>query len=154
IKQLRPMQNQHPFRILWAALPLLALSAWAGNCPETPIDNVYHEPSYGSAVVDGAYNEWNLATDYFASTYVAGDTDKPQLGNVYLRYDCAANVVNVLVLSTNPEIYPVLAQDADAWASLGGDHGKVYTGANANSGGQPNFAWIGVGYDEDPGHAL
>src|SRR5207249_4069208 len=78
--------------------------------------------------------------------------------NSFLRYQCDpddANVtVYVLVLTSDPDTYPALVSDNDAWASIGGVNGKLYTGSIGLDGNPPDFAWVGVGYDGDSNHAL
>src|SRR5690242_15275463 len=46
-------------------------------------------PTYGTAVVDGSFNEWDTSVDFYAPMYQAGNATKPILANGYLRYDCA-----------------------------------------------------------------
>lgn len=123
-------------------------------------------PNLLSAVVDGSIAEWNISPgspDYWASLYNAGKSDTNFSGyaltaNSYLRYQfdpVTSNVTAfVLVLTSDPENYPALVEDNNAWASIDGLNGKLYTGATGNNGTAPDFAWVGVGYDNDPTHAL
>jgi hypothetical protein len=57
------------------------------------------EPTYGNAVVDGDPSEWDLANDFFADMYEAGDPAKPVLSKLYLRYDCTTQTAYFLVLT-------------------------------------------------------
>ena len=79
--------------VLLLLLALFVPSVGAANPPE---------PTYGTATIDGAIGEWDLDEDFFAVMWLAGDPNKkpaPQiLSRLYLRYDCGAEVLNVLVL--------------------------------------------------------
>src|SRR5437899_2141450 len=152
----KPSMKQHTILSLFAAgigILLTTGSVLSGECPATPIDGQYHEPTYGVAVVDGFTNEWNLTADLFTNTFVAGDPTKAALGKVYLRYDCSNGVMYVLILNVDNN-YPALVSDLDAWAEVAGVAGKVYTGASGNDGTPPDFSWIGIGFDGNPNHAL
>jgi hypothetical protein len=111
-------------------------------------------PSTGSATVDGNTAEWNLPTDFFADMTRAGmvDANHPVESKVYLRYDITNQVLYVLVLA-EPGI-PAIVSVGDAWAAINDISSKVFTGASVNDATQPNFAWVGQGYDGNNAHAL
>src|SRR5262249_4263995 len=50
------------------------------------------------ANVDGIDTEWDLTNDFFANLYVDGDTSKPLLATLYLRYDCVTKILYSLVV--------------------------------------------------------
>ena len=60
------------------------------------------EPTYGTAVVDGSIDEWDLTEDYFADMIRAGGQggQTEVLGTLYLRYDCTTFSLYVLAIST------------------------------------------------------
>ncbi|RPH89052.1 MAG: hypothetical protein EHM72_20870, partial [Calditrichaeota bacterium] len=90
------MNHQTKRCLIYSALYLLVLPAFAGSAQAAEC----REPMYGTALVDGDYGEWNLNTDFFVDMHHAWN--KPTvLSKLYLRYDCAANVMYVLVLTTN-----------------------------------------------------
>ncbi len=99
-------------------------------------------PSYGTAVVNGQYNEWNLENDYFANMYQAFNQggNKPLLSKLYLRYDCSKNTMYALVLN-EPNI-PALQYPNDAWIAIDGINNKVVTGNSGNDTVPPDFAWV------------
>jgi len=104
------------------------------------------QPTYGTAVVDGATTEWD-ASDYFADMYRAGNPTKPLESTAYLRYDCNTHTLYVLVLTV--EGVPALAQgwESAAWSAIGDTSNKVYTGNSGNNGVPPDFAWVGLSED-------
>lgn len=117
------------------------------------------EPTYNTAVVDGNYSEWDLTNDFFANMYRAGNPTKPLESKAYIRYDVTSGTVYTLVL-TEPNI-PAMANitpekdyNAMAWTSIIGTNGKAYTGNSGNNGIPSDFAWIGLGFDGNPNHAL
>ena len=91
------------------------------------------QPTYGSATVDGSYGEWNLAGDFFANMYRAGNPDKQIESYLYLRYDCTTSTGYALVLAT-PGV-DALMQPSDAFVKLGNSTKLV-------DGNSPNFAWV------------
>ena len=110
-----------------ALVSLMAPATWAANPPE---------PTYGSAVVDGDYSEWDLTDDFFAEMHEAGRANKDLLSKAYLRYDCASQTLYVLVLAATPQT--VMAdRPADNWV-------KIYELTNSPQvdGNSPSFAWI------------
>ncbi len=42
-------------------------------------------PTFGTAVVDGQYGEWNIANEFFSNMYRAGDSTKAVVAKVQLR---------------------------------------------------------------------
>jgi len=108
--------------------------------------------SLGSATVDGNAAEWNLAADFFADMFRAGkdDVHHPIESKVYLRYDPATQIMYVLVLA-EPGV-PALVRPSDAWVKID-SIGKVVSGFSINDAIQPNFAWVGRGYDGKSWHA-
>ena len=106
-----------------------------------------HEPSYGVAVVDGDYSEWDLPNDYFADMYKAADPDKDVLSKLYLRYDCSTHTLYALVL-----VEPGHPVDADIpadnhFVKLGNDTKLVDGTDYPPDGTPPDFAWIGLSTD-------
>lgn len=127
-----------------ALLFMLSLSTVYAAAPYTSI---------GTAVVDGNSGEWNLANDFFANMTRAGivDANHPLESKAYLRYDPGAQILYVLVL-TETEI-PAIVSAGEAWAAINEISNKVFTGASVNDANQPNFAWVGQGYDGNSNHA-
>jgi hypothetical protein len=99
-------------------------------------------PRYGTRVVDGDVGDWNLAKDYFASMYRAGNPDKPLESSLYLRYDCPTNTLYVLVLG-KPNV-PVVVSDEDAWVGLNAVNAKLVDGSSGTDGAAPDFAWVNI----------
>jgi hypothetical protein len=115
-------------------------------------------PTYGTAVVDGNDGEWDLSNDFYSPMYNAFQDDPTAgnykvLGDGYLRYDCATGTVFVLVLTSDPSIPVLVSPSGNAWASIGGIHGKVYTDGSGDDGTPPDFHWIGQGDDGNSAHA-
>ena len=103
-----------------------------------------NEPTYGSAVVDGSYDEWALSNDFFAYMWEAGNPNKPNaviLSKLYLRYDCDKNVLYALVL--RDENYIPLKKADDAWIKVYnlGNSPRV-SGKSGNDGTPPDFMWV------------
>ena len=127
MKAQRLVQMAASLAMIIALIGLMAPATWAANPPE---------PTYGSAVVDGDYGEWNLGDDFFANMYEAGNPTKTLLSRAYLRYDCAAQTLYVLVLAATPQT--VMANlPADNWV-------KIYDLTNSPQvdGNSTSFAWI------------
>jgi hypothetical protein len=97
------------------------------------------EPTYGSANVDGNYSEWDLANDFFARMYRAGDPNKQVESKLYLRYDCKTQTLYALVLA-EPDV-EVLPQPDDAFIKLGNTT-KLVDGNSGDNGTPPDFAWV------------
>jgi len=93
--------------------------------------------------VDGQYEDWNLTEDFFARMYRAGNPDKDQLSNAYLRYDSNTGTVFVLVLEAEGASVPLSNSPDNAWAkvySLGQQ--TLVSGKSGNDGMAPDFAWV------------
>jgi hypothetical protein len=131
-----------------AVLALCVLApAWTQGAPPLP--------SHGAAVVDGNPAEWNLAHDFFTDMYRAGKITKPVESRAHFRYDCESHILSVLVL-TEPGIPGVVGTPptATSWAAIDAQSNKVVNEFSGNDGTPPDFAWVGLGYDGNPGHAL
>ncbi|MCI2429367.1 DUF11 domain-containing protein [Candidatus Acetothermia bacterium] len=114
------------------------------------------EPTYGTATVNGDPGEWNLANDFFADMYRAGDPTKKVESKFYLRYDCSTQTMYALVLTvddTPPDDIPVLVEPDNAWIAINGVANKVVDGGSGNDGTPPDFAWIGQSYNGNNNHA-
>ncbi len=99
------------------------------------------EPSYGTAVVDGKYIEWDLGADHFADMHEAYNANKDVLSKLYLRYNCSAKVMYVLVLRVPP--YEVQPTADDAWVRIDSAEGApVVSGTTGNDGIPPDFEWV------------
>jgi hypothetical protein len=110
------------------------------------------QPTFGTAVVDGQYAEWNLVNDFFSNMYRAGQEDKPLESMLYLRYDCQTNTVYALVLC-KPDVPGYIDSTATtAWIAIDAINHKVVNENAGNDGIPPDFAWIGRGYDGDYWH--
>ncbi|GAB4561950.1 MAG: hypothetical protein Kow0047_09710 [Anaerolineae bacterium] len=104
----------------------------------------YPERSYPATptVVDGDYGEWDLSADFFHDMYEAGKSDKEILSKAYLRYDCQAGTLYILVLAVNDQT--VMAdKPADNWLKVY-DLGQntLVDGNSGTNGVPPDFAWI------------
>jgi hypothetical protein len=133
--------------LVFTALLLLAILGCS-----TLVSAAAPYPTMGSATVDGNTGEWNLSADFFADMTRAGkvDANHPVESKAYLRYDLTNQVLYVLVL-TEPGIPAIVSAD-DAWAAINGISNKVFTGSSVNDAAQPNFAWVGKGYDGNNNH--
>jgi len=110
----------------------------------------------GSADVDGNIGEWDLTEDYFADMTRGGNDPSiqhPVESKFYLRYDVdnVGNGVLYILVLTQPGVIGLLIED-DAWVAIGGLDNKVVYGNSGNDADQPNFAWVGQGYDGDSNH--
>lgn len=116
------------------------------------------EPTYGNATVDGNYAEWNLANDFFANMYRAGDSDKVLESKLYIRYDVNTATVYVLVLTANA--HPATTTPTgNAWAAINEISNKTYNDGNSetmnNNGVPPDLAWIyNSTYPQGSGYAI
>jgi hypothetical protein len=113
-------------------------------------------------IVDGDRSEWDLASDFFANMYEAGDPDKDLLSKLYLRYMCPDDpnsgdlgVLYALVLAE--EDLDVHKSPADAFIKEIYDPGpppdqeKLFDGNSGNDGTPPDFAWVEIDPDNpDP----
>ena len=138
---------KHLLRKISALLIALALvpaaTAWAAVPPQ---------PTYGTAVVDGTYAEWDLTGDFFANMYRAGDLSKKLESKLYLRYDCDTHTVYALVLMED-SIPAVIDPSNKAWIAIDTQSNKVVQSDSGNNGTPPDFAWIGVNFDGNSTHA-
>ncbi len=104
---------------------------------------------FGTASVDGSYTEWKIPADFFTYLYEAHKPTKPVLGNVSVRY--SSGILYVLVLAN--QSLPGVKSDDDAWVKITGVSGNIVDGGDAPpNGAQPEFAWIGAGYDGNLNH--
>ena len=96
-------------------------------------------PSKGDAVVDGVVSEWTQDDDA-ADLLKAGFKEK--LGELYLRYDCAEQVMYAYVKYTDGQY--ILAENGE----------EVYIkvdGFKAVSSDHLSFAWVGLNGDQAEG---
>jgi len=99
-------------------------------------------PEPGTAVVNGDPSEWNLSLDFFHDMFEAGKSDKPVLSKCYLRYDCATEILYILVLP-EPGV-KIAADEADKqWVKVHDDSNSViFNGNSGNDGTPPDFSFI------------
>ncbi len=97
-------------------------------------------PTYGSAVVDGATAEWSLSTDHFGDMTDAGVAGRPVRAKLYVRYDCDAETLFALVLVQGDEQGRQDRPD-EAYLRIDGE-GKLVGATSGNDGTPPDFAWI------------
>lgn len=107
-----------------------------------------HTPSYGSAIVDGDYGEWDLGADHFAELYLAANPLKPVYGDVYLRYDCEA--------AAGPTLYALVLPREGHWITDVNDGEQHYIKLGNDSllvdGNDPdNFSFINLSTDRADG---
>jgi len=115
-----------------------------------PGDARAQEPAYGGGiVVDGNAAEWNLVDDAFADLYYAGVQDPlfpgfSVLAKAYLRYDCNAQRLGILVLDEATGGLPV--NDATrAFAKVlgqGWTNDLLIDGTGAGANTPREFAWV------------
>ncbi|BBL66103.1 hypothetical protein [Methanosarcina mazei] len=114
-------------------IAMVALASNASAAAQTP--------SYGTAIVDGKYIEWDLNADHFADMHEAYNANKDVLSKLYLRYNCSAKVMYVLVLRVPP--YEVQPTADDAWVRIDSAEGApVVSGTTGNDGIPPDFEWV------------
>jgi hypothetical protein len=97
------------------------------------------QPTYGSAVVDGAIGEWNLVGDFFSPMYHQANPKKTALGNLYMRYDCASNTIYALVVVTETGYIPFDEPDG-SYLKIG--KVKLVDGESGCGGVPPDFALV------------
>lgn len=76
-------------------------------------------PNYGVAIVDGNYGEWGLNSDFFADMLHRW-TGPKVLAKLYLRYDCAENVMYALVLTVDLSRTMETQKSNEAWIKING----------------------------------
>jgi hypothetical protein len=79
-------------------------------------------PSPGEATIDGDYSEWDLTNDFFAHMYEAGDPQKTNLADLYLRYDCETETLYTLTLAVGD--YVVDKTEDNVWVAINGSLGN------------------------------
>ena len=131
---MRPLaQNAVGFALLLSGIAAIPASA-------TP-----PQPTYGTANVDGNYAEWDLVNDFFSLMYRAGNPTKPVESKAYLRYDCSAGVMYVLVLMEPTSVGYIDPAAQTAWVAINAQNNKVVTENSGDDGIAPDFQWIGQG---------
>lgn len=130
-------------RVTYIGLLLLMLLASTGL-----LYAAGHEPTYGSAVVDGAYGEWDLGADHFAELYLAADPTKEIMGDVYLRYDCEA--------AAGPTLYALVLAREGHWITdvNDGEQHFIKLGNSAllvDGNDADNFAFVNLSSDRADG---
>jgi hypothetical protein len=111
-------------------------------------------PSYGGAIVDGHFEDWDLAQDLFANMHRAGDPAKKLECRAYLRFDCNLQIMYVLVLA-EPDVVAwcnATTSSAMSWVAIESNNRKVVNEYSGNDGHPPDFSWVDPGYDSDPSH--
>ena len=134
--------SHRKFRIITGFILLAFLISYAAGVAAA----VSNEPIYGSAIVDGSYDEWNLLQDYFVPMYEAGVTGKTHFSDLYLRYDCpseagAEGVLYALVLTRSP--YQILDDNSSNWIKeYSIQRFPLVEGGSGNDGTPPDFEYI------------
>jgi len=100
------------------------------------------EPTYGTAVVNGDYNEWDLTQDFFAHMYRAGNPDKLVESSLYLRYDCISKTLFALVLADTPTVTVQVDGAEEHWLKVNGN--IVVDEQTGDDGLPPDFSWVGL----------
>ena len=98
------------------------------------------DPTYGVANVDGDPGEWDLTADFFTNMTNAGNPDQPTLANLYVRYDCDAEVLYGLVL-VEDGLHGQQTRPENAYLRIDGA-GKLVSGESGDNGTPPDFAWV------------
>lgn len=105
--------------------------------------NAENQPTYGSAVVDGVTNEWNLNDDLFSKMcengnidHSTGNCNTDHLSNLYLRYNCSTNTMYALVL-----------MEGHFWPDKNNNEAWIKIDNNLVAGGNPipngsEFSWF------------
>ena len=108
---------------------------------------VYPYPASGSAVVDGNPAEWDLTTDFFADMYRAGNASFAVLSKLYLRYDCADQILYLLVLAEPGVQVESFHTDPENWVKINDQF--MVNNLTGNDGAPPDFNYI----NSDGAHA-
>lgn len=134
------------------AIPLMLLvllPAAPGTAPATP-----PQPTYGGAVVDGRYDDWDLDADRFADMPRPWTAAKRLECGAYLRYDCRSQILYVLVLA-EPGVAArrdVAGSPRTSWVAIGASDRRTVAADAGRDGEPPDFAWIDPGFDGNPSH--
>lgn len=94
----------------------------------------------GTADVNGNSSEWNLANDFFANMYKAGNPNKETLAKLYLRYDCQTQTLYALVLVEPGHTIAANVGPGEHYLKLGVT--TLVNDASGDNGTPPDFAWI------------
>jgi hypothetical protein len=97
-------------------------------------------PSPGSATIDGAFGEWDLAADHFSAMTSGSNPTRPVHANFYARYDCETEVLAGLVLVVEGD-RALQTRPENAYFRIDGT-GKAVSGTSGNDGTPPDFAWV------------
>ncbi|MFA7332175.1 MAG: T9SS type A sorting domain-containing protein [Candidatus Delongbacteria bacterium] len=133
------------FRMKFVGVAALVLVTLAPNAAQA------QEPNYGAAVsVDGDPADWNQVEDLFAPLYLAGvpDSNWPGyavLAHSFLRYDCDAQLLSILVLDESGDDRLPVADAAQAWFKVFGQgwaDDLLVDGAGAGNTSPRQFAWV------------
>ncbi|MGQ9600086.1 MAG: hypothetical protein ACUVWZ_11800 [Anaerolineae bacterium] len=130
--------------IILAALLLFVPPAFVSAA--NPIIEAYPNPTYVRAFVDGDPSEWDLTNDFFANMYLAANPAKPVLSKLYVRYDCRAGTLYVLVLAEPGHLIDVDSGTGNHFVKLGNTN-KLVDAAAGNDGTPPDFAYINLSGD-------
>jgi len=106
------------------------------------------EPTYGTAIVDGDYNEWDLTQDFFADMILAGGEggQTTVLSKLYLRYDCETSTLFALVLATETPTNSIRIEDKEEhWVKINGS--VVVDDQSGDNDEAPDFAWVNLSED-------
>ena len=132
-------------RTWFVALSLAAAAMAAATASATP-----PAPSNGSANIDGNPAEWNTTTDFFSNMIRAGGNGGQTTveSKLYLRYDCAAQVMYTLV-TAEPGITIPTNLPNDNFVKIGG--AKQVDGSFGDDGIAPDFAYVGSASGQSAG---
>jgi hypothetical protein len=124
--------------------------------PANPPQPSYITHSSEVITVDGYYSDWDLDKDFFADMYNEGNSDIGFSGfeifsKLYLRYDCASEILYVLVLCENGNMFE--DDSSGMWVK---EHSLFYPSSKkiiGMNGGDPgNIIYIENGNDEIIGY--
>jgi hypothetical protein len=97
-------------------------------------------PATGTATIDGAPGEWDLAADLFSPMTSGSDPNRPVHANFYARYDCESGVLAGLVLVVEGD-HALQTRPENAYFRIDGT-GKAVSGNSGNDGTPPDFSWV------------
>lgn len=141
--------------IVWRLVTILftTLFSMGLTVPASAAD----QPTYGTAVIDGDYGEWDLANDFFAKMYEAGDPGKTHLSTAYLRYDCNSKTMFVLVLDVPEDGFYISKTGDNAWIKIRAiqnsnivDLTPAYNNNGSPAGTPPESSWVPPNGQEGP----